>query len=121
MMIVCCSVPPENVKITLEPKDFHAGQQGRLICESSTSNPAAEMSWWKSGSPIHGTNSSTKEGLHAGFISSIELPLDLTEEMNGEIYTCEAKNTEMKRSAHDAITLKVLCESRECVIDFSRV
>lgn len=105
-------VPPERVKINREPQDFHAGQEGRLICESSSSNPAAEMSWWKNGIPVSGTRNSTKPGLHGGYLSSVELALDLTEDMNGEVYTCEAKNTELGRSSHDATTLDVLCECR---------
>lgn len=106
------SVPPERVKINREPQDFHAGQEGRLICESSSSNPAAEMSWWKNGIPIPGTRNSTKPGLHGGYLSSVELALDLTEDMNGEVYTCQAKNVELDRSSHDATTLDVLCEYR---------
>ncbi|XP_018404360.1 PREDICTED: nephrin-like [Cyphomyrmex costatus] len=100
--------PPERVKINREPQDFHAGQEGHLICESSSSNPAAEMSWWKNGIPVPGTRNSTKPGLHGGYLSSVELTLDLTEDMNGEVYTCEAKNAELGRSSHDATTLDVL-------------
>lgn len=98
------------MKINREPQDFHAGQEGRIICESSSSNPAAEMSWWKNGIPVSGTRNGTKSGLHGGFVSFVELALDLTEEMNGEVYTCEAKNTELGRSIHDATTLDVLCK-----------
>lgn len=103
-------VPPERVKINREPQDFHAGQEGRIICESSSSNPVAEMSWWKNGIPVPNTRNGTKPGLHGGFLSFVELTLDLTEEMNGEVYTCEAKNTELGRSIHDATTLDVLCK-----------
>lgn len=100
--------PPERVKINREPQDFHAGQEGRIICESSSSNPAAEMSWWNNGIPVAGTRNSTKPGLHGGYVSSVELTLDLTVDKNGEVYTCEAKNTELGRSVHDATTLDVL-------------
>lgn len=105
-------VPPERVKINREPQDFHAGQEGRIICESSSSNPAAEMSWWKNGIPVPGTRNSTKPGLHGGYLSSVVLALDLTEDMNGEVYMCEAKNTELGRSVHDATTLDVLCKCK---------
>lgn len=104
------AVPPERVKINREPWEFHAGQEGRIICESSSSNPAAEMSWWKNGIPVPDTKNDTRSGLHGGFVSSVELVLDLTEEMNGEVYTCEAKNFELGRSVHDATTLDVLCK-----------
>ncbi|XP_076647581.1 sticks and stones isoform X1 [Halictus rubicundus] len=100
--------PPDKVKITREPQDLHAGEEGRIICESSSSNPAAEMSWWKGGSPVQGTKNGTKPGLHGGFLSFVELALDVTEEMNGELYTCQARNNQMERSIHDATTLDVL-------------
>lgn len=108
VLVLKVNFPPERVKINREPQDFHAGQEGRLICESSSSNPAAEMSWWKNGIPVPGTRNSTKPGLHGGYLSSVELTLDLTEDMNGEVYTCEAKNTQLGRSSHDATTLDVL-------------
>ncbi|XP_076375305.1 sticks and stones isoform X2 [Megalopta genalis] len=100
--------PPDKVKITREPQDLHAGEEGRIICESSSSNPPAEMSWWKGGIPVQGTKNGTKPGLHGGFLSFVELALDVTEEMNGEVYTCQARNNQMERSIHDATTLDVL-------------
>ncbi|XP_076242839.1 sticks and stones [Calliopsis andreniformis] len=107
-LVLKVNFPPEKVKITREPQDLHAGQEGRIICESSSSNPAAEMSWWKGGIPVQGTKNGTKPGLHGGFLSFVELTLDVTEEMNGEVYTCQAKNNQMERAIHDATTLDVL-------------
>ncbi|XP_043493049.1 nephrin isoform X3 [Polistes fuscatus] len=107
-LILRVNFPPEKVKITREPQDFHAGQEGRIICESSSSNPAAEMSWWKGGISVPSTKNGTKAGLHGGFLSYVELALDLTEDMNCEVYTCQARNAQMERSIHDAITLHVL-------------
>ncbi|XP_076632643.1 sticks and stones isoform X2 [Colletes latitarsis] len=100
--------PPDKVKISREPQDLHAGQEGRIICESSSSYPAAEMSWWKGGIPVLGTKNGTKPGLHGGYLSFVELTLDVTEDMNGEVYTCQARNNQMERSIHDATTLDVL-------------
>ncbi|XP_076671541.1 sticks and stones isoform X2 [Andrena cerasifolii] len=100
--------PPDKVKITREPQDLRSGKEGRIICESSSSNPAAEMSWWKGGISVQGTKNGTKPGLHGGFLAFVELTLDVTEEMNGEVYTCQARNTQMERSIHDATTLDVL-------------
>lgn len=68
------------------------------------------MSWWKAGSPVPGTNTSTKTGLYGGFISQVDLLLNLTEEMNGEEYTCQAKNPEITRTVHDTTALNILCE-----------
>ncbi|XP_017758682.1 PREDICTED: nephrin [Eufriesea mexicana] len=108
VLVLKINFPPEKVKITREPQNLHAGQEGRIICESSSSNPAAEMSWWKGGIPVQGTKNGTKPGLHGGFLSFVELTLDVTEEMNGELYTCQARNNQMDRSIHDATTLDVL-------------
>ncbi|XP_066587701.1 nephrin-like [Prorops nasuta] len=107
-LVLKVNFPPEKVKITTEPQEFHAGQEGRIICESSSSNPVAEMSWWKAGLSVEGTKNGTKPGLHGGHLSYVELPLNLTEEMNGEVYTCEAKNSQLGRAVHDAISLRVL-------------
>lgn len=68
------------------------------------------MSWWRGGIPVQGTKNGTKPGLHGGFLSFVELALDVTEKMNGEVYTCQARNNQMERSIHDATTLDVLCE-----------
>uniref|UniRef100_A0ABD2WLG2 Nephrin n=1 Tax=Trichogramma kaykai TaxID=54128 RepID=A0ABD2WLG2_9HYME len=99
---------PDTVKISTIPKDFKAGERGRLLCESTSSNPKAEMSWWKAGSPVLGTNTSTKAGLYGGIISQVELALDLTEDMNGEEYTCQAKISDIDRSVHDTTKLNIL-------------
>ncbi|XP_025601953.1 nephrin isoform X2 [Athalia rosae] len=99
--------PPDQVRITREPKEFRAGQIGRIICESSSSNPPAEMSWWKHGIPVPVTNNSTNTGLNGGFVSSVELSLELTEKMNGDLYTCQARNAALERAIHDATTLTV--------------
>jgi hypothetical protein len=98
------------VKLSNHPVVFRAGETGRLVCESTSSNPVAEMSWWKLGSPVTGTTNSTKDGLYGGYISTVELLLNLAENMNGEVYTCQAKNPEIDRSVHDTTTLNILCE-----------
>ncbi|XP_053999054.1 nephrin [Hylaeus anthracinus] len=108
VLVLKVNFPPDKVKITRDPQDLHAGQEGRIICESSSSNPAAEMSWWKGGIPVQGTKNGTKPGLHGGFLSFVELAMDVTEDMNGEVYTCQARNNQMERSIHDATTLDVL-------------
>ncbi|XP_043477806.1 nephrin-like isoform X3 [Leptopilina heterotoma] len=100
--------PPDKVKITTDPRSFEAGGSGKLICESSSSNPAAEMSWWMAGIPVEGTENSTKPGLHGGYVSIVTLPLDFKESMNNNVYTCQARNAAMERSIHDAVTLNIL-------------
>lgn len=83
-----------------------------MICDSSSSNPPAKLAWWREGIPVPGLFNSTKPGLHGGTVSSIELKLNISEQLNGIVYTCSARNEALERSVHDAITLEVLC--KEC-------
>ncbi|KAJ8679127.1 hypothetical protein QAD02_014914 [Eretmocerus hayati] len=99
---------PETVKISSKPAQLKVGETGKLICESTSSNPPAEMSWWKSGSLVVGAVNSTKEGLYGGFISTVEISLELSEDMNGEEYICQAKNSFIDRSVHDSTRLNIL-------------
>jgi len=53
---VCAlSVAPETVKIRIEPEELRPGMEAAIICDSSSSNPPAKLSWWKDGIPIEGT------------------------------------------------------------------
>lgn len=51
-----------------------------------------------------------KKGLHGGTVSTIQLKLNITKDMNGAVYTCQAMNEALQRSVHDALALKVLCK-----------
>lgn len=81
-----------------------------MICDSSSSNPPAKLSWWREGIPVQGLTNSSKPGLHGGTVSTIELKMNVTEQMNGIVYTCQANNEILQRSVHDAITVQVLCK-----------
>lgn len=104
------AVAPETVKIRKDPVELKPNEEATLTCDSSSSNPPAKLSWWREGIPVLGLNNVTKAGLHGGKVSSLELKLNITEQMNGIIYTCQAKNEALQRSVHDAITLQVLCK-----------
>ena len=43
-------------------------------------------------------------------MSTVKVTLDITPELNGIVYTCQAMNEVLQRSVHDAITLDVLCK-----------
>jgi hypothetical protein len=114
---ICCvlqfvvSVPPDHVKIRKDPLELKPNEQATLTCDSSSSNPPAKLSWWREGIPVQGLYNTTKAGLHGGTVSSIELKLNITEQLNGIVYTCQATNEALQRSVHDAITLQVLCKA----------
>lgn len=98
------------MKIRQEPAELKPNDLAILTCDSSSSNPPAKLSWWRDGIPIQGLINTTKPGLHGGKVSSIELKLNVTEQLNGVVYTCQATNEALQRSVHDAISLKVLCK-----------
>ncbi|XP_056630856.1 nephrin isoform X1 [Diorhabda sublineata] len=100
--------PPDHVRIRQEPEELKPNEEGTLICDSSSSNPPAKLSWWKQGIPVLGLMNTTKPGLHGGTVSTIEMKINVTEQMNGIVYTCQASNEALSRSVHDAITLQVL-------------
>lgn len=100
------------MKIKQEPSELKPGEQATLICDSSSSNPPAKLSWWRDGIPLQGLLNTTKQGLHGGKVSTIELKLNVTEDLNGVVYTCQAMNEALQRSAHEVITLQVLCKYR---------
>ncbi|CAH1372536.1 unnamed protein product [Tenebrio molitor] len=100
--------PPDHVKIRKDPLELKPNEQATLTCDSSSSNPPAKLSWWREGIPVQGLYNTTKAGLHGGTVSSIELKLNITEQLNGIVYTCQATNEALQRSVHDAITLQVL-------------
>lgn len=107
---IIITVAPEHVRIKKEPAELKPNIEATLTCDSSSSNPEAKLSWWRDGIPVQGRLNSSKSGLHGGKVSSIELKLNITEQLNGIVYTCQATNEALQRSIHDAIALHVLCK-----------
>lgn len=100
--------PPDRVQIKREPAVLKPGQTATLTCDSSSSNPPAVLTWWRDGIPVQGTTNSSSKGLHGGTVSTVKVALDVTADLNGIVYTCQAMNEVLQRSVHDAITLDVL-------------
>lgn len=103
-------VAPENVKIRIDPDELVPGIEAVMTCDSSSSNPAATISWWKDGIPVEGFNETSKPGLWGGTVSSLDLKVNVTQDMDGVVYTCQSHNEALQRSVHEAISLKVLCK-----------
>ncbi|XP_055619098.1 nephrin isoform X2 [Toxorhynchites rutilus septentrionalis] len=99
---------PETVKITIDPPELKPGVEATLICDSSSSNPPAKISWWRDGIAVQGINNSSKPGLWGGTVSSLELKVNITQDMNGNVYTCQSSNEALQRSVHEAVNLQVL-------------
>lgn len=103
-------VAPETVKIRVEPEELVPGIEATMICDSSSSNPPAKITWWKDGIPVEGVNATSKSGLWGGTVSSLDLKINVTQDMNEVVYTCQSNNEALQRSVHEAITLQVLCK-----------
>ncbi|KAL1124765.1 hypothetical protein AAG570_001386, partial [Ranatra chinensis] len=100
---------PEHVRIRKDPEEMRSGTLATLTCDASSSNPPAILSWWREGIPVtEGITNTTKPGLHGGTVSSIQMKLNVTPEIDKLIYTCQATNTALQRSVHDALTMHVL-------------
>ncbi|XP_069965197.1 nephrin isoform X5 [Bactrocera oleae] len=99
---------PETVKIRVEPDILKPGMEVAIICDSSSSNPPAKLTWWKDGIPIDGINNSSKPGLWGGTVSTLEFKVNVSQEMNGVVYTCQSANEALQRSVHEAVSLNIL-------------
>lgn len=104
------TVPPETVKISVEPKNLVPGIRAKLVCDSSSSNPPAKVSWWKDGIPVEGVNLSTKPGLWGGSVSTLEVFVNITQDLDGIVYTCQSINEVLQRSVHETVNLDILCK-----------
>lgn len=59
---------------------------------------------------LPGINNTSKPGLWGGTVSTLEFKVNITQEMNGIVYTCQSANEALQRSVHEAISLDVLCK-----------
>lgn len=100
--------PPKAVKMSINPMRPRAGQKLTLTCESGSSNPQAEISWWKEGFLVLGNLDAVIDAPNGGRVTKNSLHLNVTSTDDGSVYTCQATNTELKTSAHDAVTINVL-------------
>lgn len=57
-----------------------------------------------------GNRNVSKAGLWGGTVSTLEFRVNITQDMNGVVYTCQSANEALQRSVHEAISLDVLCK-----------
>jgi nephron len=99
------------LKIRIEPKSLTAGTEATLFCDSSSSNPPVKLGWYKDGIPLMSDGGVTNQpGLWGGKISSTQVKLNITQDMNGVKIACQGTNDALQRSINEAIELQVLCE-----------
>ena len=111
---ICCGVfpvPPNSLEISLSPRVVKVGQKVTITCQSSSSNPASRLSWWRDGDEVTGViDGGTEPAEHGGWSTVSRLELTPTVDDHGEIYSCRATNTLLEQAVSDAVTLNVLCE-----------
>lgn len=106
------AVPPMGAKITPpKPEELKAGSMTKLTCEIGSSNPEPTVSWWVDGIEVKdGVTKSCKSGLYGGKVCVTELSLNLTSDMDGQRYICQAVNEPLGKSATSFIILNVHCK-----------
>ncbi|CAL4122494.1 unnamed protein product [Meganyctiphanes norvegica] len=100
--------PPARVEVEVlggGPVKF--GSPAVLVCKSSSSNPPAEVSWWRDGFEVEGGDAQVETGVFGGTTTKYSLSVDVAADDNGAVYTCRADNS-FGPSTHDALTLSVL-------------
>ncbi|XP_077985271.1 fibroblast growth factor receptor 2-like [Glandiceps talaboti] len=91
--------PPTSVTISGPSSDIKEDQTLTLTCTTRSSNPTAEISWYKNGSPwSSGNGESTNtvqdsNGEHNGKERTQELDIILKPSHNGARYQCKARNS----------------------------
>lgn len=97
--------------IQSRPKKLKEGEKAYLTCESGSSNPPARVIFWKGDQQVSShLEQIIKKGEYGGKKTSITLELNLTREMDQEIFRCESFNAAIKRSMLDSIKLDVHCK-----------
>lgn len=72
-------------------------------------------SWYKDGIPLMSDGGvSHQPGLWGGKISSTQVKLNITQDMNGVKIACQGTNEALQRSINEAIELQVLCKLEMC-------
>ncbi|ETN64564.1 nephrin [Anopheles darlingi] len=110
--VLAVQFAPDTAKVRIEPSELRPGIEATLVCDSSSSNPPAKITWWYQGLPLEGSNGVSKPGLWSGTVSSLELKLNITQDMNGHVYTCQSSNEVLQRSINVAVNLQVLYEPK---------
>lgn len=84
-------VPPSKVSIKLTPKQPVVGAQLDILCETGSSNPESEVSWWRDGFSLEGHKEGVIEGLYGGKATRDTLKLNVSSADDGTVITCQGK------------------------------
>ncbi|XP_066949212.1 nephrin-like isoform X2 [Macrobrachium rosenbergii] len=98
--------PPSGVKVKARPRQIKADSQATLICESASSNPMANVTWWRSGFEVDHGDIEVKPGQYGGHTTKHSVRINVTSQDDGAVFTCQADNR-VGPTTHDAVTLSV--------------
>lgn len=98
---------PESVKISVDPDVPKAGKKAVLTCESGSSNPTANITWRYKDKVLAGVDTDVRPGEYGGNVTINILEIEVKPEDDGEVFICEAINSELQESVHNAKTLSV--------------
>jgi len=108
---------PSAVTISVDPATAKAGEKANLTCKSGSSNPTASIVWRKvvknikSSTVLPGVTEHPSESCEfGGNCTTNRLEINVTRELDGAVYVCEATNEELRESVHNAKTLSVHCK-----------
>lgn len=101
---------------------LQVGTIARIYCNSSSSNPGAEITWWRDNAIkiSEGISYYWEAGEYGGNMTSSELQLNVTADMHNSTIMCKATNAVLKDGAYGSTDyLNVLCEyfvaSKNCL------
>ena len=77
------------MSIKLTPKQPVAGAQLDILCETGSSNPESEVSWWRDGFSLEGHKEGVVEGLYGGKATRDTLKLNVSSADDGTVITCQ--------------------------------
>ncbi|XP_065562901.1 nephrin-like isoform X2 [Artemia franciscana] len=100
--------PPTRVSAKVRPEKLRPGVTAILSCETGSASPAASVSWWRDGLVLPLKSNSTIPGQHAGLISKAIYEVEVTPDLDGSVFMCQAASVVMTQNIHDAVNLEVL-------------
>ncbi|XP_033641299.1 nephrin-like [Asterias rubens] len=100
--------PPAYVNITGHEQMVNTGATLTLHCKSANSNPSASISWYTGGQQVSTSPDVVVAAPNGGFITSQNLTVTMTAQMNSVDYMCQATNLELYEYANAVATVSVM-------------
>ncbi|XP_076336019.1 nephrin-like [Tachypleus tridentatus] len=107
-MNITVTFPPGNATITVQPTQPRAGEEMTLKCSTDSSNPAAQIIWWKKGHKVLSNHVEIVDANFGGYSTTSSIKQQSTSLDDGAIFTCIASNGITDSAARDDYRLSVL-------------